>query len=93
MNSTRAPGRLALAVAMQLLERLTGGTVRLVDPFGDARFGDGTAPQASPPIDVTVRVRDTRVYSRILHEGSVGLGESSGTSGAVSYRRAVDRGF
>ena len=59
MNSTTsAPGRLARAVAMQLLKRLTGGTVRLVDPFGDARFGDDTAPQASPPIDVTVRVRD-----------------------------------
>jgi cyclopropane-fatty-acyl-phospholipid synthase len=61
---------------MQLLKRLTGGTVRLVDRFGDARFGDGSAPQASPPLDVTVRVRDPRVYARVLHEGSVGLGES-----------------
>ena len=77
MNSTTsAPGRLARAVVMQLLKRLTGGTVRLVDPFGDARFGEDTAPQASPPLDVTVRVRDARVYSRILQEGSVGLGES-----------------
>ena len=54
---------------MQLLKRLSGGTVRLVDPFGDARFGDNTAAQASPPIDVTVRVHDARVYSRILHGG------------------------
>jgi cyclopropane-fatty-acyl-phospholipid synthase len=61
---------------MQLLKGLTGGTVRLVDPFGDARFGDGTTPHASPRLDVTVRVHDTRVYSRILQEGSVGLGES-----------------
>ena len=77
MNSTTsARGRLARAVAMQLLKRLTGGTIHLVDTFGDARFGDDTAPQALPPIDVTVRVRDTRAYSRILHEGSVGLGES-----------------
>ena len=46
MNSTSsAPGRLARAVAMQLLKRLTGGTVRLVDPFGDACVGDDTAPQ------------------------------------------------
>ncbi len=70
------PGRLARAVVIQLLKRIAGGTVRLVDPFGDERFGDDTAPHASTPIDVTVRVRDTRVYSRILHEGSVGLGES-----------------
>ena len=77
MNSTTsAPGRLARAVVMQLLKRLTGGTVRLIDPFGDERFGDDTVPHASPRIDVTVHVRDTRVYSRILREGSVGLGES-----------------
>ena len=37
---------------------------------------DDSAAQASPPIDVTVRVRDVRAYSRVLHEGSVGLGES-----------------
>ena len=48
----------------------------VVDPFGDARFGDDTATQASHPLDVTVRVHDRGVYSRILHEGSVGLGES-----------------
>jgi cyclopropane-fatty-acyl-phospholipid synthase len=61
---------------MQLLERITGGTVRLVDPVGEERFGDGTGAHVSPRIDVTVRVRDARVYSRILRDGSVGLGES-----------------
>lgn len=77
MNSaTRAPAHLARAVAVQLLKRVTGGTVRLVDPFTDARLGDGAASHASPSIDVTVRVRDVRVYSRILKDGSVGLGES-----------------
>ena len=77
MNSTTSvSGRLARAVAVQLLKRLTGGTLRLVDPFGDARFGDDTTRQASPPIDVTVRVCDARTYARILQQGSVGLGES-----------------
>jgi cyclopropane-fatty-acyl-phospholipid synthase len=61
---------------VQLLKRLTGGTIRLVDPFASVRFGDDSAPHGSPPIDVTVRVRDARLYSRILREGSVGLGES-----------------
>ena len=77
MNSTTsAPGRFARAVVMQLLKRLTGGTVRLVDAFGNARFGENTAPRGSPPLDVTVRVHDSRAYSRILQEGSLGLGES-----------------
>jgi cyclopropane-fatty-acyl-phospholipid synthase len=77
MSSTKsAPGRLARAVVVQLLKRFSGGTVRLVDRLGDTRFGNDTAPHASPRVDVTVRVRDTRVYSRILHDGSVGLGES-----------------
>jgi len=76
MTTTSAPERLARAVVRQLLKRLAGGTVHLIDPVGDARFGDATAPRTSPPIDVTVHVRDSRVYSRILQEGSVGLGES-----------------
>ena len=77
MNSTTsAPARLARAVAVQLLKRLTGGTVRLVDPFG-TRASATTLPRTLRlRIDVTVRVHDVRVYSRILHEGSVGLGES-----------------
>ena len=76
MTTTSAPERLARAVVRQLLKRLAGGTVHLIDPVADARFGDATAPRTSPPIDVTVHVRDSRVYSRILQEGSVGLGES-----------------
>ena len=75
-STTSASGGLARAAVAQLLRRVRGGTVRLVDPFGDARFGDDTARHASPPIDVTLRVHDTRVYSRVLREGSVGLGES-----------------
>jgi cyclopropane-fatty-acyl-phospholipid synthase len=63
-------------VVVQLLKRLTGGTVRLVDAFGDTPFGVSTAQQASPPIAVIVRVHDTRAYARILREGSIGLGES-----------------
>ena len=51
MNSTTsASGRLARAVAVQLLKRLTGGTVRLVDPFGDARFGEDTARRLRLPL-------------------------------------------
>ena len=48
-STTSASGRLARAVVVQLLKRLTGGTVRLVDPFADARFGDDTAPHARLP--------------------------------------------
>ena len=75
-SPTSAPGRLSRAVAVELLKRITGGAVRVVDPFGDERFGDDTVPGTSPPIEVRVRVRNPRVYSRILREGSVGLGES-----------------
>ena len=70
------PVRVARVVVLKLLERLTGGTLRLVDPFADERFGAETTPHTAPPIDVTVRVRDVRAYPRILQEGSVGLGES-----------------
>ncbi len=61
---------------MRLLARVTGGTVHLVDPFGEARFGAGDAPGDSPRVDVTIRVNDPRVYARVLRQGSVGLGES-----------------
>jgi len=61
---------------VQLLERLSGGSVRLVDSVADQHFGDAASLHPSRPIDVTVRVHDERVYSRILHHGSIGLGES-----------------
>ena len=48
-STTSAPGRLARAVVMQLLRRLTGGTVRLVDPFG-ARASATTPPRRLRPL-------------------------------------------
>lgn len=70
MNSTT---RLARAAVVQLLKRCND-PVHLVDAFGDERFGAGTGPHTASP--ATVRVHDTRVYLRILREGTVGLGES-----------------
>ncbi len=74
--ATAEPGPVGRAVVRQLLRRITGGTVRLVDAFGDERFGDASTAHGSPLLDVIVRVREPRLYSRILREGSVGLGES-----------------
>ncbi len=71
MNAIKPSDRFARVVVMQLLKTLTGGTVRLVDPVGVTRYGNDATP-----VDVTVRVHDTRVFSRVLREGSVGLGES-----------------
>ena len=60
-----APGRLARVVVVQLLERLTGGTVRLVDPVRGRAFGDDTAPHARRlAIDVTVQRTRPRVRTR-----------------------------
>ncbi|HEY1739000.1 MAG TPA: cyclopropane-fatty-acyl-phospholipid synthase family protein [Acidimicrobiia bacterium] len=69
-------GRFARAVVLRLLDRLTGGRVHVVDQYGEACFGTEPAPHASRPIDVTVQVHDPRTYSRMVKEGSVGLGES-----------------
>ena len=64
MNSTTSPpGRLARAVVMQLLKRLTGGTLDLVDPSGTRA---SAPPQAvALRLDVTVRrARSARLRPR-----------------------------
>ena len=64
------------ALFHQLLRRLRGGTVEVVDARGSAVFGADRGPRAMPALRARVEVRDERLYERLLREGSVGLGES-----------------
>src|SRR4051794_8607016 len=77
-SAMSAPVRFARGTVVQLLKRLTGGSIRLVDRFGEERFGecDAPAPRDARPIDVTVHVHDPRTYTRVLRAGSVGLGDT-----------------
>src|SRR3954451_4157504 len=75
-SAISAPVRFARTVVVQLLKRIAGGTVRLVDESGDERFGHDTPPHDARPIDVTVHVHDPRTYTRVLRAGSVGLGDT-----------------
>lgn len=67
---------LARRAVAQLVGRIAGGTVELVDPSGTEWFGDRRPVAGEDPIDVRVTVHDPRLYPRLLREGSVGLGES-----------------
>ena len=63
-------------VVTAVLGRLTGGTLELVDENGAQRFGDGLARSGESPITARVVVHQSRLFARLLREGSVGLGES-----------------
>ncbi|CAB4932253.1 unannotated protein [freshwater metagenome] len=59
------------------LERLTGGTLTLVEAGIERRFGDGLPDAAGrAPIAATVTVHDPRTWGRVLRETSTGLGLS-----------------
>ena len=66
----------ARAAIRQLLHRITGGTLELVDAWGREQFGNTDPGNAAEPIRARVTVHEPRLYARILREGSVGLGES-----------------
>jgi cyclopropane-fatty-acyl-phospholipid synthase len=65
---------IARTAAHRLFRRIRGGTLLLLDGTGSNRFGlPGTSP---PTIDASITVHDDRFYARLLHDRSIGLGES-----------------
>lgn len=66
----------ARTAVRQLLARITGGTLEVIDPWGRELFGNGQSSSATGPIRAGVTIHEPRFYARVLREGSVGLGES-----------------
>jgi cyclopropane-fatty-acyl-phospholipid synthase len=60
----------------RLLTHIDGGTLELTDRWGVERFGTPRSGSWHPPMHAVVRVHDTRLYARVLRDGSVGLGEA-----------------
>ena len=60
---------LSRAVLLQLLRRVRGGTIILVDEGRERRFGDGGR-------EVRLVIHDPRAYSSVLRHGNLGLGAS-----------------
>jgi cyclopropane-fatty-acyl-phospholipid synthase len=63
-------------VTAQLLSRISGGTIELVEGGHIRRFGDPRPRSDTPPLSTRVEVHDPHVYARVLRAGSIGLGES-----------------
>lgn len=68
--------RTARVIVTRLLDHLRGGALDVVDPLGHSHFGDRDRLSSGSSIPARVDIHDTRVYERLLREGSVGLGES-----------------
>lgn len=67
---TRWIDRWAASAVERALSGLTHGRLRLETPLGKKTFG------APGGIDASMRVRDSRVFRRLLTDGEIGLGES-----------------
>jgi cyclopropane-fatty-acyl-phospholipid synthase len=72
MNTDRITRR----IMMQLLTRVVGGTVEIVEPGGTTRFGDHRTETGMRAIDARVEVHDPRLYGRVMRGATIGLGES-----------------
>jgi cyclopropane-fatty-acyl-phospholipid synthase len=59
-----------------LLAHLDGGTLELTDRWGTETFAARRSGSENEPMHAVVRVHDSRLYARVLREGSVGLGEA-----------------
>ena len=68
--------RIDRAVLRRMLGRVVGGSIDLSDARDAGRHGATTEPMPDDEIRVRVDVHDPRTYGRVLHQGSVGLGES-----------------
>ena len=78
-SPSRLRNHAARTIVEQMLHRVVGGTVALSGPgTGRTRavFGDPAARDAAASVAVEVTVHDSRVYERVLRQGSVGLGEA-----------------
>ena len=73
MESMSILTRLAKALLLSQLRRLSQGRLRLIDGAVDERFG---STSDSVPLDVTIRVRNPRFYSDVVFAGTVGAGEA-----------------
>jgi cyclopropane-fatty-acyl-phospholipid synthase len=65
--------RLAKVLLLGQLQKIRHGRLRIIDDGLDQSFGHPT-PEA--PFDVTVRVRNPRLYADALFAGTVGAGEA-----------------
>jgi cyclopropane-fatty-acyl-phospholipid synthase len=62
----------AESAVRELLRGVTGGTLRLIDPYG----AESTFGSAGPIPEVTLRVLHPEFFARVLSGGSLALGES-----------------
>ena len=78
MTATRDHRRsdsVARAIFDHVLPRIRGGTIEVTDAWGAARVV-AAARAGEPALCARVTVHEPRLYTRLLREGSVGLGES-----------------
>ncbi len=64
--------RLAKSLLLRLLRKIRHGRLRIIDDDLDQSFG---RPTPDAPYDVTVHIRDPRMYAEAVFAGTVGAGE------------------
>jgi len=75
-RTAHVAGSLPRALVRRLLDRVDGGTLEVVDPWGSEEFGPRPPIGVAAALRARMTVHDPGVYARILRDGSVGLGEA-----------------
>lgn len=96
--SRRGLDAAARAIVGGLLAHIDGGTLEVIDRWGARRFGHATSRTRTGSMHAVVTVHEPRLYARLLHEGSVGLGEAYAdgwwdADDVTAFLRLVHRGL